>query len=479
MTTVAQSEAVTKAAAAKAAGRRLAAASTDQKDEALHRIADALVAEQARILEVNAGDIQRGQEKGLTESFVDRLTLTADRIAGIAADTRQVATLEDPVGHIEDMRTRPNGLQIGQMRVPLGVIGTVFESRPNVTVDIAALCLKSGNATVLRSGSDAHATSSVLAGIVVRGVEAAGLPPGIVQFIESTDRAEVGAMLRAHEYIDLMIPRGGADLIRRVRDEATMPVVAGGIGVCHTYVDASADLEMARNIVVNAKTRRPSICNALDTVLVHSAAQPSPSSPANSAIEASRCTPTNAPHRSAWTPPPSPCGPKTTTASGSRSTAPSASSTPSTTPSSTSRITAAATPRPSSPTPTPPRAASSRRPTPAVINAPVHGRRAVRPRRGDRASPPRRCTPAAPWPSASSPPTIVDRISATARPARSGRSSRRYLRGGERRRQAGVLDPCLHGRRSVRPRRGDLHLHPEDAGPRARWPYASLYATQG
>jgi len=271
MTTVAGSEAVTKAAAAKAAGRRLAFASTDQKNDALHRIADALLAEEGRILEVNAIDIERGQERGLSESFVDRLALTAERIAGIAADTRQVAGLEDPIGHVEEMRTRPNGLQIGRMRVPLGVIGAVYESRPNVTVDIAALCLKSGNATVLRSGSDAHATSAVLADIVMRAVEAAGLPGGVVQFIESKDRDEVGAMLRAHEYIDLMIPRGGADLIRRVRDEATMPVVAGGIGVCHTYIDADADLEMARRIVVNAKTRRPSICNALDTVLVHEA----------------------------------------------------------------------------------------------------------------------------------------------------------------------------------------------------------------
>nr|HRC63200.1 glutamate-5-semialdehyde dehydrogenase [Dehalococcoidia bacterium] len=271
MTTIAPSEAITKAAAAKAAGRRLAYASTDQKNEALHRIADALLADQAHLLEVNAGDVQRGQERGLSDSFVDRLALTPERIAGIAADTRQVATLEDPIGHIEEMRTRPNGLQIGRMRVPLGVIGAVYESRPNVTVDIAALCLKSGNATVLRSGSDAHATSSALAAIVMRSIEAAGLPAGIVQFIDSTDRDEVGAMLKAHEYIDLMIPRGGADLIRRVRDEATMPVVAGGIGVCHTYIDASADLEMARRIVVNAKTRRPSICNALDTVLVHAA----------------------------------------------------------------------------------------------------------------------------------------------------------------------------------------------------------------
>jgi glutamate-5-semialdehyde dehydrogenase len=271
MTTIASSEAVTKAAAAKAAGRHLAFASTDQKNEALQRIAEALVAEEGRILEVNALDVERGQEKGLTESFVDRLALTPERIAGIATDTRQVATLEDPIGHIEEMRTRPNGLQIGRMRVPLGVIGAVYESRPNVTVDIAALCLKSGNATVLRSGSDAHATSSVLADIVMRSIEAAGLPAGVVQFIDSTDRDEVGMMLRAHDYIDLMIPRGGADLIRRVRDEATMPVVAGGIGVCHTYIDADADLDMARRIVVNAKTRRPSICNALDTVLVHQA----------------------------------------------------------------------------------------------------------------------------------------------------------------------------------------------------------------
>ena len=160
------------------------------------------------------------------------------------------------------------------MRVPLGVIGAVYESRPNVTVDIATLCLKAGNAVVLRSGSDAHGSSAVLAGIVQREASAAGLPDGAVQFIESTDREEVGALLRAQESIDLMIPRGGAELIRRVRDEATMPVVAGGIGVCHTYVDDGADLAMAERIVVNAKTRRPSICNALDTVLVHRAVAP-------------------------------------------------------------------------------------------------------------------------------------------------------------------------------------------------------------
>jgi glutamate-5-semialdehyde dehydrogenase len=155
------------------------------------------------------------------------------------------------------------------MRVPLGVIGAIYESRPNVTVDIAAICLKSGNGVVLRSGTDAHDTSSALAAIVVAAAESAGLPAGIVQFIESTDRDEVGALLRAHESIDLMIPRGGAGLIRRVRDEATMPVVAGGIGVCHLYIDDRADLAMARDIAINAKTKRPSVCNAIDTILVH------------------------------------------------------------------------------------------------------------------------------------------------------------------------------------------------------------------
>jgi glutamate-5-semialdehyde dehydrogenase len=269
MAVSALSEAVEKAALARGASRRMAALATDQKDEALGRIADALLAETPRILEVNAGDVERGRAKGLSESFVDRMVLDEQRVAGIARDTRAVAALPDPVGEMIDLTTRPNGLQVGRIRVPLGVIGAIYESRPNVTVDIAAICLKSGNAVVLRSGSDAHATSAVLADIVASAAEAAGLPGGAFQFIESTDRDEVGAMLRAHESIDLLIPRGGADLIRRVRDEALMPVVTGGIGVCHTYVDAGADVEMATNIVVNAKTQRPSVCNAMDTLLVH------------------------------------------------------------------------------------------------------------------------------------------------------------------------------------------------------------------
>ena len=272
MTAIAGSETATRAALARAASRRMGAVTTDQKNEALERTAAALLAEQDRILAVNASEVERARERGVTGSFLERMTLTPQGIAGMAADVRTVASLPDPVGEVFDMTTRPNGLQIGRIRVPLGVIGAIYESRPNVTVDIAALCLKAGNAVVLRSGSDAHESSAALAEIVAREAAAAGLPEGAFQFIDSTDRAEVGAMLRAHEYIDLVVPRGGADLIRRVRDEATMPVVSGGIGVCHTYVDADADVEMATRIVVNAKASRPSVCNAMDTLLVHAAA---------------------------------------------------------------------------------------------------------------------------------------------------------------------------------------------------------------
>ena len=272
MTITARSEATEKAARARAASRRMGAVTTDMKNDALRRIADALDAATAEILAVNGPELVRARANGVTGSFLDRMELTPERIAAIARDVRAVAALPDPIGRYDEFGTRPNGLQIGRMRVPLGVIGAIYESRPNVTVDIACICLKAGNAVVLRSGSDAHATSRVLAGIVAREAEAAGLPAGVVQFIDATDREEVGALLSAHESIDLMVPRGGADLIRRVRDEATMPVVAGGIGVCHTFVDADADLEMATRIAIDAKVIRPSVCNAMDTLLVHAAA---------------------------------------------------------------------------------------------------------------------------------------------------------------------------------------------------------------
>ncbi|MXW24643.1 MAG: glutamate-5-semialdehyde dehydrogenase [Chloroflexi bacterium] len=267
--TTTQIEAVERAARVRKAARQLGTASTDLKDTALLRVADAIEAETDALLAVNGPELERARANGLTDAFLDRMTLTPDRIAGIARDVRAIAALPDPIGEVEDMSTRPNGLQIGRMRVPLGVIGAVYESRPNVTVDIAAVCLKSGNGVLLRSGTDAHATSAALAAILQRETAAAGLPDHCIEFVQSTDRAEVGAMLRAHEYIDLIVPRGGADLIRRIRDEATMPVVAGGIGVCHTYIDDEAELDMAERIVVNAKTQRPSVCNAMDTLLVH------------------------------------------------------------------------------------------------------------------------------------------------------------------------------------------------------------------
>ncbi len=269
MTTTTQSEAVERASRVREASRRLATTPADRKNAALEAIAAAIEAERDAILAVNGPELERAERNGVSGSFLDRMKLTPERIASMAGDVRAVAALPDPVGQIEDLLTRPNGLQVGRMRVPLGVIGAIYESRPNVTIDIASVCLKSGNGVLLRSGSDAHATSSVLAAIAEREAAAAGLPEHCIEFIQSTDRAEVGAMLKAAEQIDLMIPRGGADLIRRVRDEATMPVVAGGIGVCHTYIDANADLKMAEPIVINAKTQRPSVCNAMDTLLVH------------------------------------------------------------------------------------------------------------------------------------------------------------------------------------------------------------------
>ena len=253
----------------------MANVNSDVKDRALRNIADGLRANQPEILEANARDISAGHDNGLAESFLDRLLLNPERLEAIAADVRSVAALPDPVGEVLDMRTMPNGLKIGKRRVPLGVIGVIYESRPNVTIDISALCLKSGNAVVLRGGSDAINSNTALAAVVKRAIAEAGLPGDAVQVMESTDRDLVGRMLKARGLIDLLIPRGGQDLIRRVAEEATMPAITGGVGVCHTYVDKAADTEMAISIVDNAKVSRPSVCNALDTVIVHSAIAPS------------------------------------------------------------------------------------------------------------------------------------------------------------------------------------------------------------
>jgi glutamate-5-semialdehyde dehydrogenase len=268
MTAVA-SEIEQKAQAAKRAARRLATTSTTVKNAALTGLADALLAHQGEILAANAQDIERGRGEGLTPAVLDRLTLSPERLAATAGDVRGVALLPDPVGESIEMRTLPNGMIVGKMRVPFGVIGAIYENRPNVTVDIASLCLKAGSATILRGGREALQSNIVLGRVIDGALSAAGVPDGAVQIIESSDRAIVAEMLAMKEYIDLVVPRGGEELIRFVEKNATMPVLIGGIGVCHTYVDADADLAKARDIVVNAKTRRYSICNALDTIVVH------------------------------------------------------------------------------------------------------------------------------------------------------------------------------------------------------------------
>jgi len=260
---------LSQARAAKAAARKLVGLSTTVKNRALLAIADALVANQEEILDANAQDVERARDAGLDAAPLNRLLLTPEKIAGIAGDVRTVASLPDPVGEVIDGWRLPNGLQVSRRRVPLGVIAAIFESRPNVTVDIASLCLKSGNACVLRGGSEAILSNTVLARIAAAAERGAGVPDGALQFIASTDRALVAELLTLREEIDLVVPRGGAELIRFVAENARMPVLTGGTGVCHTYVDRAADLEKAVAIAFNAKTRNWSICNALDTLLIH------------------------------------------------------------------------------------------------------------------------------------------------------------------------------------------------------------------
>ncbi|MEX1255592.1 MAG: glutamate-5-semialdehyde dehydrogenase [Dehalococcoidia bacterium] len=253
---------------AKDAARRLATLGTDVKDRALLGIADALVEHQDEVLRANQHDMQAAHEAGVTGYILDRLLLTPERLEAIAADVRNVASLPDPVGEGFEQRTLANGLVAGKVRVPLGVIACIYEARPNVTVDIASLSLKAGNATVLRGGKEAFHSNSTLARTISRAATEAGVPEDAIQFVDSTDRALVGELLSMREYIDLMVPRGGG-LIDFVLEHAKMPVLIGGVGVCHTYVDASADIEKAVDIADNAKTRRHTICNALDTLLVH------------------------------------------------------------------------------------------------------------------------------------------------------------------------------------------------------------------
>ena len=274
MTTKTADDLVAMGQAARAAGRELARMSTRVKNRALLNIADALESDQSLVLEANQLDYLAAQGDGLSEAMLDRLLLTSERLQGIAQDVRSVAALPDPVGETQDMSTLPNGLLVGKRRVPLGVIGSIYESRPNVSVDISILCLKSGNACLLRGGKESLHSNTALVDLIRRCISEAGVPRDAVQYIDNPDRALLDVMLGMKEYIDLLVPRGGAGLIRFVADHATMPAVTGGIGVCHTYVDRAANLAMAADIIFNAKVQRPTVCNALDTVLVHSDVAP-------------------------------------------------------------------------------------------------------------------------------------------------------------------------------------------------------------
>jgi glutamate-5-semialdehyde dehydrogenase len=258
---------------AKAAARPLGFAPTDAKNKALNAMADAIMANKAHILSENAKDLKDVEGTDMLASFIDRLTLNEKRVTEMAEGIRAIAALPDPVGEVIAAWDRPNGLKIERVRTPLGVIGVIFESRPNVTADAGALCLKAGNAVILRCGSDSRRSSAAIHACMVEGLKAAGLPEHAIQLVPVTDRAAVGAMLRGLDgSIDVIVPRGGKSLVARVQSEARVPVFAHLEGLCHIYVDASADLEMAKNIIVNAKMRRTGVCGAAETLLIDGAA---------------------------------------------------------------------------------------------------------------------------------------------------------------------------------------------------------------
>ena len=258
-----------KAQAAKQAAAKLAVTSTAVKNAALLAMAAALEAQQSEILAANERDMTAAAAKGMKSSMLDRLKLTAERISGMADGLRQVAGLADPVGNVIDGKTLPNGLHITKIRVPLGVIGIIYEARPNVTADAAGLCLKSGNAVILKGGSEAMESNKTVAVILAQAAEGAGIPAGSIQFIDTSDRQAVQDLIHMNGLVDVVIPRGGAGLIQAVVRNASVPVIETGAGVCHTYVDKDANVEMAMKIAFNAKVQRPSVCNAMETLLVH------------------------------------------------------------------------------------------------------------------------------------------------------------------------------------------------------------------
>jgi glutamate-5-semialdehyde dehydrogenase len=264
----------TRARAAREAARSLALADARVKAEALLAMARGLEEKAPTILEANRADLERARSQGHPRAFLDRLTLTDARVEDMAAGVRQVAMLPDPVGEVVRGWRRPNGIEITRVRVPLGVVGFIYESRPNVTADAAALCVKSGNACVLRGGREAIESNTVIAAVLARGLEKAGLPPEAIGFVDLVDRAAVETLITLDRYVDLVVPRGGEAFVRFVAERATVPVLKHDKGVCHVYVDAGADLSMAADIALNAKAQRPGVCNALETLLVHADVAP-------------------------------------------------------------------------------------------------------------------------------------------------------------------------------------------------------------
>jgi len=257
--------------AARTASKQLALASTEKKNQTLLTLADYLDKSREDVLEANRQDVEEGQKAGLSEALIDRLMLNDKRIDGLVSDLRHLAELPDPVGERYDETVLPNGLSLHKQRVPLGVIGVIYESRPNVTMDVAGLSIKTGNAAILRGGSETLASNRSLVGVVQKALDDNKLPIETVQFIDDRDRARVLELLKLHEYVDIIIPRGGAQLHRFCRENSQIPVITGGLGICHLFVDQSADLDAALPVINNAKTQRPSVCNALDTLLVHKA----------------------------------------------------------------------------------------------------------------------------------------------------------------------------------------------------------------
>lgn len=254
---------------AKEASRFLSLIDSNIKNKALYKMGEDLKSNMDKIIEANKIDMEKGKEKGLSKALLDRLLIDEKRILDMVNGLIEVAKLPDPIGEVLNMWKRPNGITIGVKRVPLGVIGIIYEARPNVTVDASALCLKSGNAVILRGGSEAINTNKVIAKILENSSIESGLPEGTIQLIETTDREIVNKMLKLNEYIDVLIPRGGRGLIDNVVKNSTVPVIQTGVGLCHTYIDSSANLKMAQDIVINAKTQRPGVCNAMETLLIH------------------------------------------------------------------------------------------------------------------------------------------------------------------------------------------------------------------